>query len=569
MEPRWYQTEAVNACWEHIRTHDGNPCIVLPTGAGKSLVIAMAARDVVAWQGRCLVLAHRKELLEQNAEKIQACMPGLDVGVYSAGLRRKDFYQPVVVAGVQSCFRQASAYNLGHRDIVIVDEAHLIPLAGDGMYRELLEHLRAINPRIRIVGLTATPYRLDHGLVCGPDNLLNSICYEVPLLKLIEEGFLCPLTSKEPEALVKTEGVGTKGGEFIQGQLDKSAANEEVVRAAVAELLVWTMERRSVLIFACGRRHAAMLRDCIARHIPADQVGYVDGETKAKERAEMLERFKAGLVRYLINIDVLTTGFDAPNVDCVALLRPTLSPGLLYQMIGRGFRLHPSKQNCLVLDFGGNIERHGPVDRLKPPKSKASGGGGAPGEAPARACPKCKELVAIQVRECPECGYLWPEPEAKHDARASSLPVLSNGLPTELLIEWVEVNGDPTYLVHRTPGKEHPAFRVIYKLRGTNAVSEFVNLDHPPGSRMRLNAETWWQKRSDLPVPVSCWEAWHILKKCPAAVAKPTRVELRWTPGKKWPDILRMEFAPREEIDLAAIDEAKETAWMQANIFKR
>lgn len=163
MDPRWYQAESVSATWEFIRKNTGNPCIVLPTGAGKSLVIGMIARDTVSWGGRCLVLAHRKELLEQNAEKIQACVPGLDVGVWSAGLKRKDYHQSVVVAGVQSCFRQAAAYTIGHRDIVIVDEAHLIPLKGEGMYRQLLDHLRRINPNLRIIGLTATPYRLEIG----------------------------------------------------------------------------------------------------------------------------------------------------------------------------------------------------------------------------------------------------------------------------------------------------------------------------------------------------------------------------------------------------------------------
>lgn len=567
MDPRWYQSEAVDATWEHIRSKAGNPCIVLPTGAGKSLVIGMIARDTVQWGGRCLVLAHRKELLEQNAEKIQACMPGLDVGVYSAGLRRKDHGQAVVVAGVQSCFRKAAALNIGYRDVVVVDEAHLIPLAGEGMYRQLMEHLLSINPNLRIIGLTATPYRLDHGMVCGPNNLLNEVCYEVPLLRLIEEGYLCPLTSKQTAHAMTVDGVGTKGGEFIQSQLDKQAAQADVVRAATLELLGWTHDRRSVLLFACGRKHAGMLADFIREQVPGDLVGYVDGETASGERASILERFKAGLIRYLVNIDVLTTGFDAPNVDCVGLFRPTLSPGLLYQMVGRGFRLHSAKQNCLVLDFAGNIQRHGPIDRLKPPVKKASGGGSAPGEAPSKACPECKELVMLQARECPACGYQYPEPEARHDAKASNLPVLSTGIqqPTT---EWVDVTREPTYLVYKNDSKEHRSFRVIYKLAGTTAVSEYVCLDHPVGSFARKKAEEWWRKRSEVAVPMSCWEAYHMLKKCPSVLAKPSRMELKWTPGRKWPEILKVEFEPREPVDMVAVQEAKELAYIQDNLFR-
>lgn len=566
MDPRWYQSASVAACWDSICREAGNPCIVLPTGAGKSLVIAMLARDVVAWGGRCLVLAHRKELLEQNAEKIASCLPGLDVGVYSAGLGRKEYSQSIVVAGVQSCFRKGAAYNIGHRDVVIVDEAHLIPLRGEGMYRQLLEHLLAINPSLRIVGLTATPYRLDHGLVCGPESLLNSVCFEVPLTRLIDEGFLCPLTSKQTSHTIETEGVKTSGGEFVQGQLDQSAAKEDVVRAATLELLSWTHDRRSVLLFACGRKHAAMLAQCITEQVPADQVAYVDGETASGERADTLSRFKAGSIRYLVNIDVLTTGFDAPNVDCVALFRPTLSPGLLYQMVGRGFRLHHAKENCLVLDFAGNIRRHGPIDQLKAPERKAAGSG-APGEAPTKACPQCKELVILQARECPACGYQYPEPEARHEAQASELPVLSTQI-AQPIVEWVEVVREPVYMVYKNEHKPHRTLRAIYKLKGAQAVSEYVCLDHPVGSFGRRKAEAWWAKRSKVACPTSCWEAYHMLKKAPGILAAPLRMQLKWIPGRKWPDILDVELSePSEELSQAAIDEAREIAEIQQNLF--
>jgi DNA repair protein RadD len=565
MDPRWYQSQSVDSAWQFMREKPGNPCVVLPTGAGKSLVIAMIARDVLAWKGRCLVLAHRKELLQQNAEKIEACIPGLQAGIYSAGIGRRDYLADVVVAGIQSVYKQKAAYQLGHRDVVVVDEAHLIPGDGEGMYFELFDNLKKINPNIRFVGLTATPYRLDHGMVVGEGRLFAEICYEVPLLELIKQGFLCPLTSKEPGNLMQVADVGTRGGEFIQSQLDRAAAQDETVRQAVEELLSWSADRRSVLIFTCGRRHAALVEEHLAKAVGSAAVGYVDGTTKPAARQRVLDGFKAGSIRFLINIDVLTTGFDAPNIDCVALLRPTLSPGLLYQMIGRGFRLHPSKQNCLVLDFAGNIERHGPVDRLRPPKTKGLGAGSG-GEAPARACPKCKELVAIQVRECPACGYQWPEPEARHDAKASTLPVLSDGSPAKE-DEWIEVLGDPAYLVYSPPGKKR-SLRVIYKLRGTNAFSEFLSLDHPHDSAAKKQAERWWRRRSDVPCPGSCWEAWHILKKCPEAVAKPARVLMRWTPGRKFPEIVDVEFHPRGHFSLIDLDEARTTAQVQAQLFR-
>ena len=567
MQPRWYQAEAVQQAWEFIRQKPGNPCIVLPTGAGKSLVIAMIARDVVAWKGRALVLAHRAELLKQNAEKISSCLPGLDVGVFSAGLGKKDHGQDVVVAGVQSCYKKKAAYNIGHRDILIVDEAHLIPLSGDGMYRQLLEHLLAINPRMRVMGLTATPYRLDHGEVCSEENLLTEICYEVPLLKLIEDGFLCPLVSKDPVHTMHLEGVGTRGGEYIQSQLDTQAAQSDVVRAAALELLGWTMERKSVLLFSPGRKHARMLMDHLASQVPMEQVAYIDGLTPPGERASTLEAFKAGHKKYLINIDVLTTGFDAPNVDCVGLFRPTLSPGLLYQMVGRGFRLHPSKQNCLVLDFAGNISRHGPIDQLKAPDRKRRGDG-TPGEAPTKSCPQCRELIILQAKECTACGYAFPEPEAKHDAKASELPVLSNG-KREPVIEWVEVTKEPTYMVYKPSGKEHRTLRVIYKLAGTQAFCEYICLEHPRDSYACKKAREWWRKRSDIQPPETCWEAYHLLKNCPQALASPARMLLKWLPGKKWPEIMEVELGPKEPIDPMALEEAQAIAGISSTLFKK
>ena len=568
MQPRWYQTESVTATWDYIRTKPGNPCIELPTGAGKSLVIGMIIRDILAWNGRALVLAHRKELVEQNAEKCSALLPGLDVGLYAASLKRKDHHQAIVCGQIQSSYKKKACLNLGHRDVVLIDEAHLIPNDGDGMYLQALEHLRQVNPALRVVGLTATPYRLDSGLVCGPDRVLTEICYQVPLLRLIEEGYLCPLTSKDPSHKMDTQGVGLNGGEFIRSQLDDHAAHEEVVRAAVLELLSWTHDRHSCLIFCCGKKHAAMVRDFLGEQVPRDQVAYVDGDSSPGERASILDRFKAQQIRYLVNIDVLTTGFDAPNVDAVGLLRPTMSPGLLYQMIGRGLRLHPSKQNCLILDFAGNIERHGPVDQLRPPKLKTSGsGGGTPGEAPTRSCPQCKEIVAIQVRECPSCGYQWPAAEAKHEAEASDLPVLSNGKPL-VTTEWVEVHGQ-AFTVYSGKGPDASrTLRVTYKLAGVTAVSEYICLEHPEGNYGRKKAQQWWRSRSPVPCPTSVWQAYWLLKDLPDLLAMPARMELRWTQGKRWPEIIRVEMGPMPDVDWSKYEEAVENCQVKENLFR-
>ena len=195
MQLRPYQQAAVDAVYEHLRSKETNPCVVLPTGTGKSLVLAQIAKDAVEkWNGRVLILAHVKELLEQNAYKIRKLCPELKIGIYSAGLKSRDTAEQVIVAGIQSVYNKAC--ELDAFDLVIVDEAHLISSEGDGMYRTFLADMKVINPHVRVIGLTATPFRLKGGLICKPENILNEICYEAGLKEMIQQGYLSPLISR-------------------------------------------------------------------------------------------------------------------------------------------------------------------------------------------------------------------------------------------------------------------------------------------------------------------------------------------------------------------------------------
>jgi len=318
---------------------------------------------VQTWGGRVLILAHVKELLEQAHEKLLAMAPDLwhRIGVYSAGLKSRDTEHPIIVAGIQSVYRRAA--ELDRFDLILIDEAHMLPPDGEGMYRTFLEEARVVNPNVRLVGLTATPYRMTTGMICGPDNLLNHVCFEVGVRELIVQGYLSVLKSKSGRRKADTAGLHIRGGEFVAGEVEALMDDDALVRPACAEIAAQTQERHAVLIFAAGVRHALHVRRVLGE--TGHECGFVCGDTPPCERGEILKRFKDGGLKYLVNVNVLTTGFDAPNIDCVALLRPTNSPGLYYQMCGRGFRLHPGKSDCLVLDFGGNILRHGPVDALE------------------------------------------------------------------------------------------------------------------------------------------------------------------------------------------------------------
>ena len=370
--PRPYQQAAIDAVYEHLRTRDDNPCAVIPTAGGKTPVMATICRDaVLQWNGRVLILAHVKELLEQTADKLRAVCPEVNFGIYSAGLKRRDTQNSVIVAGIQSVYRRAC--ELDAFDLVLVDEAHLIPLEGDGMYRQFLADAKKVNPLLRVIGFTATPYRLKSGSICTPDGFLNQICYEIGVRELIHDGYLCPLVTKAGRSKADTTELHVRGGEFIADEVASLMDQDALVQAACAEIVEYTAQRNACLIFASGVQHGEHIVETLEQRYGLS-CGFVSGDTPTAERDETLARFKSAQLKYLCNVNVLTTGFDAPHIDCVALLRPTMSPGLYYQMVGRGFRLHPSKENCLVLDFGGNVLRHGPVDQIKITQREDFGG---------------------------------------------------------------------------------------------------------------------------------------------------------------------------------------------------
>jgi DNA repair protein RadD len=541
MQLREYQTAAVDAIYQYLAQQQGNPVAVLPTGSGKTPLLATLCSDVVSrWGGRVLVVSHVKELLQQQHAALQAICPDVAVGMYSAGLNSRETNTPVVVAGIQSVYRRAA--ELGRFDLIIVDEAHLIPLDGEGMYRQLLAESMIVNPQLRVVGLTATPYRLKDGLICDPDHFLNDICYEVGVAELIDQGFLCPLVSKGGTQKADLSGVHVRGGEYMQDELEDAFNDDLLVGRACGEIAELTADRRSVLIFTSGVQHGMNVAYNM-QNFTARECGFICGDTDSDERARTLARFKSGELKYLSNVNVLTTGFDAPNVDCVVLLRATLSPGLYYQMVGRGFRLHEAKENCIILDYGDNIIRHGPVDAIRVVNKKPTSGG----EAPMKECENCHEIVAAGHRECPECGHEFPPPENDpHATTASDQSILSKDAPA-YEDETFEVT-DITYSVHTKRGAADDAprtMRVTYSIYLGGNVSEWVCIEHTGWARSK--AVAWWAKRTDLDCPdntdeaVELADAGHL--QCPHSIV------VRTTAGKQWPEIAAVHMSEPLSVD--------------------
>lgn len=483
IELRQYQDEAVAAVFDYFAENDGNPLVVQPTGAGKSVVLAEFIRRACRLypDTRILLLSHVKELLTQDAAAVLRLWPDAPISLYSAGLNAKDLSGQIVVAGIQSIYRRA--YNVQQCDLVIIDEAHLLTESDAGMYRRFLHDLQQINPHLKIVGLTATPYRLDTGMLHkGPKALFTHIAHEVKLGWLIDQGYLAPLRCKNTATTFDVSSVHKRGGEFIAGELEDAVNTVSLNDAVVAELLERGKDRGSWLLFCAGISHAESLHDSISA--AGISTACVFGDTPPAERARVLDAFKRGEIRCLANVGVLTTGFDAPGVDLIGMLRPTMSKGLYVQMCGRGTRLAEGKDDCLVLDWAGNAKRHGPVDLITGDDKVPADG---TGDAPIKTCPECEEICAAGCRHCPACGHEFPPPVLKLSAK----PIEAAIIARELKDGWLDVT-NVSYARHAKIGSPD-SLRVTYHC-GLATYREWVCLEHTGYPREK--AVRWWGRRA-------------------------------------------------------------------------
>lgn len=427
LDAAWARADGIRA--EGIRGGESGRLVVLPTGAGKSLVIAALARETLEADARAriAIVTHSRELVAQNHAELLRHWPEAPAGVFSAGLGRREAGAQVLICSIQSVADRLDA--VGPRDLVVVDEAHLIPRSAETRYGRFLAGLAALAPGLRVAGFTATPYRLDSGrLDEGPGRLFAGIAYEADTGDLIRRGYLSPLVSKATLTQLDVTGVGRRGGDYIPGELEAAVNHDGITRAAVAELTEYGRGRRSWLAFCAGLAHAAAVRDAIrAEGFTCETV---EGGTPRRERDRIVAEFRAGRIRCLASVGVLGTGFNAPEVDLVALLRPTRSTGLYVQQVGRALRRAPGKEDALILDYAGLVRMHGPVDAVTVRTAEAVRGGA--GGLRAKPCPGCGALIALNASTCEAC---WTEPEAVrepgHDAAAEDeLSILSESALT-------------------------------------------------------------------------------------------------------------------------------------------
>lgn len=520
---RPYQQAAITSIYGYFQSHKGNPLVVIPTAGGKSLVMAAFIEGVLkAWPDqRILIVTHVRELIAQNHAEMIGLWPEAPAGIYSAGLGKREAQARILFAGIQSIHRRAQ--EVGHTDLVLIDEAHLIPGNSSTMYRRFLDGLARINPALKVIGLTATPFRLDSGMLHeGKNALFTDIAYEAPVRDLIDAGYLSPLVSKQPATWLDVSKVGTRAGDFIQRDLAAAVDQEAITRAAVSEIIAHGRDRKSWLTFCSGVDHARHVAEEFARQGIICRT--IFGDTPKDERDTIIAAFKRGEIRALASMGVLTTGFNAPAVDLIALLRPTKSAGLYVQMVGRGTRLAPGKENCLVLDFAGNVRRHGPIDLVRPRRPGEAGGG----EAPTKVCSECESIIALSATECLDCGYEFPARVVKIAPTAATLPVLSPKA------QWLPVHG-VSYSRHDKLGGL-PSLKVTYNC-GLKSYSEWVCVEHQGYARQK--AAEWWRKRApSCPVPLTVAQAIAEATR----LARPSEISVR--PSGRYVEVSGYRFDP-------------------------
>ena len=528
MQPRGYQVEAVGSLYTYFQSKQGNPLLALPTGTGKSVVIAMFLQSLYHYwpKQRVIVLTHVKELIGQNFEKLCALWPAAPAGIYSAGLNRKQSDKPITFAGIGSIARKGHLFK--DTDLIIIDEAHMVGPNDETLYRKFLGQLKGYNPNLKVVGLTATPWRLGTGKLTDA-GIFTDVAFDITGLsafnRLIAEGYICSLIPKQTTQMLDTDGLHMRGGEFVQGELQIAVDKYEVTQAALKEVLEQASGRRHWLVFASGVEHAIHISDML-NDMGVKSVA-IHSNMGDAERDEAIRGFKQGKYQAAVNNNVLTTGFDFPAIDMIVMLRPTASTVLWVQMLGRGTRpftcAEYTKENCLVLDFAGNTKRLGPINDPVIPRKKGEKGG----VAPVKLCESCATYNHASVTHCVFCGA-----EFHFHVKIKQTPSNQELLKGDMPITEVYKIDTITYSKHEKEGRP-PMLKASYYC-GLRLFSDYVCIEHDGFAQRK--AKQWWKERSTVAFPISA----ELGLALTSHIKPPTHIRV-WI-NKKHPEILNYCF---------------------------
>lgn len=538
---REYQATLIQTVWDWFRSNPtGHPIVSACVGSGKSVMIAhLCQQAITQWAGtRIVMVVASKELAEQNLAKLLAVWPDAPVSVHSAAMRRKEIGKDILYCTIGSIHKKA--HLLGRVDLLLIDECHAVPHKEEGMYRTFISNLERYNPALRVIGWTGTPFR-GNGvwLHAGENALFTGIAATAGMAQLLDMGFLSPLKSAATLTKLDASGVKLSGGDYVVSQLAAKIDIPALVERACDEIVSLGADRKRWLVFGVTVEHAGHI--AAALQLRGINCAVVSANTPLGEREQIIKLFRSGHFRALVNVAVLTTGFDVPEIDLIALLRNTKSPVLYNQIAGRGMRIAEGKENCLWLDFTDTTAELGAVDTLKGHAPKL------PGDAPIKFCPDCGNTCPAGALHCPSCNHEFPQPDRdtdRHRARVSDAAIMSGEIVQK--INRYEVTR-VSYGLHQKEGRPD-SLKVEYWNHWTRIASEWVCLDH--GGYAKARADHWWQQRAPRehrPGGVAQAIEWlndgYLLKV-------PTAITVNET--GKFPEIVSFEWSTEDEQKRAA-----------------
>lgn len=532
--PRPFQREAVDAVRRDLQAHpDDNLLVGLPTGVGKALCLAMLCKELLYEipMLRITMATHSQHLVQQNANTLLAQWEDAPVGIYSAGLGLKQAGAPITFCGIQSVAKHPELF--GRQHILLVDEAHAIAPGDETYYHRFIGGLKKINPRLRVVGFTATMFRMKGGMLTNPGGMFHRISYDrtdrESFIQFIRDGYLVPLLTKPTGFVYDASGLRKTAGDFNQKDLEALVDDADKTHAALSECMEVLRDRDHWMIFCAGIKHVEDVVNLLASW-GQNAVG-VHSKMDPKLIEKNINAFRSGEARMIVNNGILTTGFDAPHVDALVLLRLTDSSGLNVQILGRGTRpyfnfpgseafgfdldslsgrlqaiAHSPKQNCRVMDYADNIKRNGAINAPRIPGMKKKG----KGEMPIKICPKCGAYNHTSARFCenvtdtPPCDYEFVFEDKKTET-ASELPAVEWEAPppAEIPCKWfpvIKVDRD----IYHPDGK--PAMLKINYLCEGRSINQFICLDHEGGAK-RVAIRFWKKHRPFKEPPSSTLES--------------------------------------------------------------
>lgn len=494
---------------------------------------------------RMILLTHVKELIEQNYRALLKVWPSAPVGIFSAGLDRKEAYAPLVLGGIASVKNNIQA--IGARSVLFIDEAHLLSPNEASMYQTVIAELQSINPyKMRVVGLSATPFRMGQGMITD-GGLFTDIVYDITGVdafnKLIDDRYLSLLIPKQTHNVIDVSDVREMASDYNQKDLCQTIIKQNITQRALAEAYDIARHRKSWIVFGAGIENCEKITDILCTM----GVGAtcVHSKMSDEQRDTRIQAFKNGYFQAIVSNNILTTGFDHPQVDCIVDLRPTVSVVLHVQKYGRGTRpyFHPSynyeqlhhlhhridaiamggKENCIVLDFAGNTMRLGPINDPRIPRKKGKG----TGEVPVKLCDSCGAYNHISARFCVDCGDMFIF-KTKLKPSAETADIIRASEPTVKILPVTQCFP----MLHSKPGKT-PKLKLQY-WSGFQMVNHWLDFEGIGFSKHK--AHDWFRQMKGDDFPLTVTEALARFKECRV----PTHIKVD-TSGK-YPEIVEFLF---------------------------